>query len=82
MKVRDMVAGLKANGGAVTDVRATTDKWRFDIPRNLTDVLHYTSPAIYKGADLSITGGDRDGVPIRSTTTPTMGNKEVYPKIF
>lgn len=83
MKVRDMVTWLKTNGRAVTDARGGQNKWRYDIPRNsFTDDPHHTSPAIYGGADLSITGGDRRSIPLRNSTTPTIGCVEQYQKVY
>lgn len=72
------------DGRAVTDVRGGTDKWRYDIPRRTVDLdeLHYNSPAIYGGTDLSLTGGDRLGVPLRDSAHPTIGSREKYQKIF
>lgn len=84
MTAAQMTSWLTANGRAVTDVRGGTDKWRYDIPRRTVDLdeLHYNSPAIYGGTDLSLTGGDRLGVPLRDSAHPTIGSREKYQKIF
>jgi hypothetical protein len=81
--VHTAVAAIKAAGRTATDVRAGANLYRMDIPRNTYyEDLNIDSPTIYGGADLSITGGDRAGIPLRNSAAPTIGSKEKYPKVF
>lgn len=80
------VTHLKNNGRTATDVRGGANVYRYDIPyllpMSLWGDVRITSKAVYGGADLSITGGDMYGIPLRDSTKPTIGCCEKYPKIF
>lgn len=80
------VTHLKNNGRTATDVRGGANVYRYDIPyllpMSLWGDVRITSKAVYGGADLSITGGDLYGIPLRDSTKPTIGSSEKYPKIF
>jgi hypothetical protein len=88
-KVRAMshhqaITHLKAISRLATDVRGGTNLLRYDIPYNTNALydLENGSPAIYGGTDLSITGGDQRSIPLRNSTTPTIGCVEQYQKVY
>jgi hypothetical protein len=78
MPLDDALEYIRSVGAAQADGQT----WIYSQANDADYHLRPESRGIYSGADLSITGGDYSGAPLRDSAHPGMGPYEAWPKIF